>query len=373
MKKRVTIALVAGAIALVAGACGGSDEASVGAAEPATESAIESATDAATDSATDSASAPSTEATTSSVATSAAPTSPAPTSPVELTTVTLGAVPTLDLGLLQVATDQGFFAEVGIELEITNVDSGPNVVTGVVAGQYDLGFTAYAPPLLALAGGQPLQVVSNVGVVGPDGQNGGVLVRKDSGITGFADLAGKKVASNAPRSLLSLTLPAAITADGGDGASIEIVPLPFNEIAGAVESGQVDAGVTLEPFQSKALADSPDLVNLGDTIAIALPEGSPSGLVFTSADIYGAKGDLIAAFQAAFAKAVEYANAHPDEVKAAGAPLAGLDPAVAAGLPLATYDTAIDAAALQPLVDLMIEYQWIEQAPDLSAFVSSAG
>lgn len=284
-------------------------------------------------------------------------------------TVTVGVVPSLALGLLKVGEAKGLFADQGLTLKYVNVDSGPNVVTGVVAGQYDVGYTAYAPPVLAVAGGADLTVVSNVDTTGPDGTNGGVLVRKDAGITTFKDLAGKKIATNAPRSLLSLTVAAAITKDGGDASGISLVPLPFAQIGKAVADKQVDAGVILQPFQSAALAAYPDLTNLGDATAQALPEGSPSGVLFTSEQTEEAKQDVIDRFRTAVAASITAANADLDAVKVAGAPLAGLTAEQAKALPLSSFSAEISAADLEPLTTLMVTYKWVPAAPDLSGFI----
>lgn len=287
----------------------------------------------------------------------------------ETVTLTLGAVPSLDLGLITLAEDQGYFAAEHVAVKIVPVDSGPNVVTGVVAGQYDIGSTAWAPPLLAFAQGADLKVVSGLGTVGADGTNGGVFVKKGSGITTWADLAGKKIASNAPRSLFSLTVPAAIAKDGGDASGIEIVPLPFNEIAQAVEKGQVDAGASLDPFLTAGLSQYPDLINLGDSIAQVLPEGSGSGVYFTSGADQSAKSDAIAGFKSAIEQAITYANAHPDELKKAGAQQAGLTEKQALAQPLTPYTGEVSADSLKTLLDLMVQFKWIDKAPDLSVFL----
>lgn len=285
----------------------------------------------------------------------------------EPTKLTVAYVPSLELGLIKLAEEKGYLAEEGVEVELVPLDSGPNVVTGVVAGQYDIGSTAYAPPLLALAEGAPLRIVTNTGQNGPDGTNGGVFVRADSGINTWSDLAGKKIASNAPRSLFSLTVPAAIKADGGDPSGIEIVPLPFSEIAGAVESGQVDAGVALEPFLTAGLANSA-LKNLGDSIFKVLPTGA-AGVFFTSADTKSAKADAIEGFKTAIQRAMEDANADPNSVKILGAPIAGLTAEQATALPLTTFRPEVSEADLKALIDLMIEFQWISESPDLAGFL----
>jgi NitT/TauT family transport system substrate-binding protein len=296
----------------------------------------------------------------------------APPASGETLIVKIGAIPSIDYGVIKVGEVQRFFAKQNVKVEITNVDGGPNVVTGVIAGQYDVGWTGYAPVLLAVAAGNTdLKVVSNIGLWGQKGENGGILVRRQSGITSFAGLAGKKVATNAPRSVLTLTALAAVAKAGGDPSRIELVTLPFAQIAKAVADEQVDAGVTVEPHQSKGLQQFPDLINLGDTPAEVLEPGSPSGVVFAKKNLGGEKKAAVDSFQAAIKETLAYADRHPDEVKAAGAPLAGLSPADAAVLPTVDYRSEVTAAQLAPLVALMRQYGWLKNDVDLASFVGA--
>lgn len=289
--------------------------------------------------------------------------------PKTVTKLTVGAVPSLDLGLIQVARNRGFLKAAGLDVAIVPVDSGPNVVTGVVAGQYDIGSTAYAPPLLALANGAPVRYLSNVGTVGRTGTNGGTLVRKDSGITTWKDLAGKRIASNAPRSLFSLTVPAAIAAAGGDASRIQIVPLPFSEIPKAVSEGKVDAGVALEPFLTKGLAEYTNLTNIGDSIAAVLPKGSGSGVYFTSDATAASKAKALRAFATVIRRTIVFANAHPDAVKLAGASQAGLTKPQALAIATNRYTADIEPLDLGSLINLMIKFRWFTNAPDLLKFL----
>lgn len=292
------------------------------------------------------------------------------TEPAELETVTLGVVPSLSLGLLRVGEDQGFFADEGIELDITPVDSGPNVITGLVAGQYDLGFTAYAPPLVALGSGQDLRLVSPIDTHGEAGTNGGVFVRSDSGISTWSDLEGATLGTNAPRSLAVLWVQGAIAADGGDPSSLELVPLPFNQIAENVNSGSLDAGISLQPYLTHGLAQFDELEDLGDPAAEFLPPGTPSGGIFTSAETFEAKADLIERFQRAVDNTIVYANDNIEEVRAAGAELTGTSAEDAAEIPLDGLDATATAEDFGPLIDALLEFEWIETELDIETFLS---
>ncbi|HMR49965.1 MAG TPA: ABC transporter substrate-binding protein [Arachnia sp.] len=291
----------------------------------------------------------------------------------ELTTVNVGVVPTLSLGVLAVGEEQGFFADEGIKLNVVPVDSGPNVIAGLVAGQYHAGYTAYVPPLLAVGSGQDLRLVVGLGGTGTAGDNGGVLVRADSGIDSWADLPGAKLGTNAPRSAIVLWTQGAIDAEGGDSTDLELIPLPFNQIAEKVASGEIDAGVTLQPYEAQAQVAFPELKNLGDPAAVWLPEGTPSGGLFTSAQTATEQADLIDALRRATLASVEYGNQHLDEVRTAGAALAGLSAEDAELIALQPFDTSVDAASFEPLLRGLRDFGWVESEIDLDAFLGEQG
>ncbi|HAM44462.1 MAG TPA: hypothetical protein DCM67_05525 [Propionibacteriaceae bacterium] len=289
----------------------------------------------------------------------------------DLQTVKVGSIPTLGLGLLKVGEQQGFFADEGLQLDITPVDSGPTVITGLVAGQYDVAYTAYAPPLLAIAGGQDLRLVYNLGGLGPKGTNGAIVVAKDSAITSWKDLAGAKLGINAPRSVLVLWAQAAIAADGGDASGLELTPLPFNQIADNVASGKLDAGFLVEPYLTQALAKQGDkLRSLGDPAAATFAEGSPGAGVITSASTAENNAELITKFTAAMDKTVAYGNEHLDEVRTAGADLVGLSSEDAEKIYLGSIDPQINAADFEPLVTAMKKFGWVTSDIDLGTFVN---
>lgn len=284
-------------------------------------------------------------------------------------TLKVGVVPGPDIGLLSVPEVQKMFADKGVTLEVSSVQ-GPQVVTGVVSGQFDIAYAAYAPPILAMAAGTDLRLVSGLSAFGPEGHNGATLVKKGSGINTWEDIAGRKVATPSPKSLSALTLQAAIGKAGGDDTKkLQIVPLPQAQVAKALDAGDADVADLVEPFASEALSTYPDLQDIGDSKAYVLGSGGPFTGFFTTAKVSQSKAGPIAAFKAALEEAIAFGNANPDLVKKAGAKQAGLTEEVALTLPDSSYKSAVTVSGLQPLVDAMVAQSWVPKAPDLAKFV----
>lgn len=286
----------------------------------------------------------------------------------------IAVVPTLSVdGTLALGEQRGFFKKEGLKLDITPVDSGPSIISGLAAGEYDLGFTAYAPVLLALEAGQKLQLVANGGNTGPAGTNGDIIVRKDSGITSYRQLSGKTLAVNAARSQLVLEAQGAIAAAGGNGEKLTPVQLPFNEVGAKVASGQVQAGAILQPFQSVALAKYSDLRSLGDPVTKFLKVGSPQGGLTTSAATAKSESAMLKKFKAAWKLTVAYANRHLTEVRVLGAKAVDMTAALAAKIPmqsLATTSAFPSAADFKPLINAMVKFKWLKAAPNLKDFLA---
>lgn len=287
-----------------------------------------------------------------------------------LTTINIGAVPTDDLGALQLGIKEGYFKQAGISIKLTPNDNGPQIITGLVAGQYQMAFTAYAPPLLAEAQGAKLRLVLNIDSSGPNGTNGIVIVKKGSGITSFKDLSGATLGANAARSALVLYTQAAIGKAGGNGSSITPVALPFNEIAQEVESGQIKAGVLLQPYQSAALAQYPDLVNLGDPSYAAFPNGTPAGGLFATVAWATAHKSLLTSFDAAYTESVTYANAHLAQAKSLGLAFSGVPASQGKVIPFWKFPTKQPTSFnFAATVNAMLKYGWISSKPNLTSFV----
>ncbi|CAM3559696.1 ABC transporter substrate-binding protein [Occultella aeris] len=156
--------------------------------------------------------------------------------------------------------DQGIFAEHGIEVELTTVQSGAAGVSALQAGEIDI---AYANPLTSLQAidtGIDLQILSGSSLSNETSNE--VIVLADSDIQGAADLDGTTIALNALGGLAEI-LTAAWVATEGDGAAVEFVAVPFADQVTSVENGTV-ASAEIGASQGAAAHEAGTIRSLGN-------------------------------------------------------------------------------------------------------------
>jgi NitT/TauT family transport system substrate-binding protein len=220
----------------------------------------------------------------------------------ELTKVVMGYVPVSVFAPIYVAKEKGYFAELGVDLQLEPLPGGSDMVVLTANGNFDMGIGGVGPAFWnAIQLGLPLKVVA------PGHQEGSpvatpLMISKancESGaITSVADLKGKKVSVNA-RGATEYWLAQALATEGLTLDDIDLQTLPFPDAIVALETGAVDAAMIGEPLASKAEADG---------IAIRLVPDFPvqdvqPTMVFANADFLAANPDAAAAVVAGYLKA----------------------------------------------------------------------
>ncbi|MBW9205799.1 ABC transporter substrate-binding protein [Mumia sp. zg.B17] len=280
------------------------------------------------------------------------------------TAVTVGVIPIVDVAPIYLGIDQGFFEDEGLDLTLKTAQGGAAIVPGVVSDEFQFGFSNTISLLLANTQGLPLEVVSaGVSSTGEAGKDfGAVIVSKDSNIQTAADLAGKKVAVNTLKNINTTTINEAVRQDGGDPSSIDYIELPFPDIAAAVSKGTVDAGQVVEPFLTITTRQ-------GDRQVVsnyaATDPNLEVGMYFASKGYAEKNPEVVKKFRTAMEKSLEYAQAHPDEVRTVLGTYTEIDPAIGKAVMLPRWSAEIDEDSVQKLADLAEQDELISKQPDL--------
>jgi NitT/TauT family transport system substrate-binding protein len=179
-----------------------------------------------------------------------------PAAAAELPVVRVGHVPVTIYAPLFVAVAKGYFEEEGMRVELMPVEGGTENVVQVAAGNFDVaGGGIGAGMLNAVARDIEFEIVAPLHTERPPLTSPLVVskARFDSGeLTTVADLAGKQVSTNAKGAATEYWLWRALQQGGLDFPDVEVLGVGFREVAAALESGSLDAGILGEPLATLA-------------------------------------------------------------------------------------------------------------------------
>lgn len=286
----------------------------------------------------------------------------------ELTQISVGAIPIGDTAALHIADQQGFFEEEGLEVEIVETSGGAIAVPGVEAGDYDFAFGNTVSLMVAQDQGLDLRYVTNgATTTGEPGEDfAAVVAPEDSPLETSADLTGGQASSNNLNNIGDLSIRLAVDNAGGDGSDIEFVELGFGEAQAAVENGNVEAALILEPFLTPALNEG--LKAISWPYAEAHPEFDIGGF-FTRADYFEEDPETVEAFANAINKALEYSEENPDEVRDVIGSYVPIEDAVLEEMVLPKFTPEFSREGLQVMGEAAVEHGVIDEEPDLDALL----
>jgi NitT/TauT family transport system substrate-binding protein len=291
---------------------------------------------------------------------------PAPSTPSTPDKVTAGVIAILDVAPIYLGKQKGFFANHNIDLTLKPAQGGAAIVTAVVGGDEQFGFSNVVSLLLARSQNVPIKAVANGNnSTGSPSADFGGLVVKDPNIHSARDLVGKKVATNTLKNIVDTSVKTIVAKDGGDPTKVSFVELAFPDMAGALDKGNVDGIFVVEPFLSAAKAKGWKVIgsyaDVDPNLCVAL--------YFTSTKLIGEKPDLVKRFTDAMKESLAYAQSHPDEARAILTTYTTLTADATKNLILPKWPTDIDKNAIDKLSGLAVTYGLLTSKPDLTTLL----
>ena len=233
-----------------------------------------------------------------------------------LTTITVDTLPIANALPLDLGIAKGFFSNRGIEIKKQILQSGNDIVLALANHNGDIGYLGYTPMMIARTQSIPITLIAASEVEGTSTADNwqNVLVKGNSSIRSPADLAGKTIAVNALKGVSEVVIKAALKKLGVDPNSIKLLAIPFPSMRTALNNGQVDA--ISRPSRSSPRG-SPSTAT-GSCMAPGPMLGNywPNGGYAALSDWIKSNPALAKNFSLAMNESVEYAQSHPDEIRA---------------------------------------------------------
>ena len=248
--------------------------------------------------------------------------------------VGLGYIPNVQFAPFYLADQAGYYADAGLDVTFENGNDA-DIIRLAASGGYDIGIADGTSLIPAVSQGIDVRYLATIYADFPSI----VFARPDVGITGPADLKGKKVGIPLKAGSSWVMLQALLDSAGLTPADIQIVEYPDYGQRVAVEQGVVDAAtgyVNNEPVQMQRSGTTPVVLTVDDVVPLPGP-----GLIAGQSTIDGPKREALQGFIAATLRAME---------EIATDPLKGVDAAITA-VPELASDRDGQLAVLEATVE----------------------
>lgn len=172
--------------------------------------------------------------------------------------ITLGALRLTSHSPTYIALERGYFADEGLEVELSFFESSAAMAVGVAGGDLDYGVTSITGGLLNLAQKGAVKVIGGALAEDPAVQGAMILASNaafDAGLTTPSGIAGHSFGTTTAGSSFHYMLSQIAAKEGFDIGEVQMKPLQkVGAIIGAITSGQVDAWV-IQPSIGRKLVD----------------------------------------------------------------------------------------------------------------------
>lgn len=212
-------------------------------------------------------------------------------------TLTIGAIAAVAILPMIIAQENGYFEELGLDINIEIFKNAKDRDAALQAGELDGVLCDQVAIAIYQNAGIDMQIT---------GITDGVfqlVAGKDSGITSVADLAGKTVAIS-ENTVIEYTLDQILVANNVDVDSVEKVAIPaLPTRLEMLNAGEIDASLMPDPFSDTAIAAGGSLIASVDS-----ETGDYISVTAFLQEVIDVKLPEIKGFYKAYNKGVEYLN-----------------------------------------------------------------
>jgi NitT/TauT family transport system substrate-binding protein len=290
----------------------------------------------------------------------------------ELLPMKVSYIPIMDCQQLYIAWEKGYLEEEGLKVEGQTVQSGSMSQTLVESGSVDLGWTAVVPLSQAYVKGFDFAFIAPGSFVdGTNRKTVGIVVKKDSPIQSFKDLAGKKVAINALQSINHLGVLVLADFYGVDAKTLKFVEIPMPSQIPAIKEGAVDAAHAAEPFIAAAEAEGITRMLVPGYYPPEIADRMMAASWFAKKSSLEKNKDKMTRFIKAMTKATDFINKNPDQIPAIVAKYTKMDVNLLKKVAPPRFYTKVNKKEIQVSIDQCAKYGFIKNGFDAKEIVAT--
>jgi len=279
----------------------------------------------------------------------------------------IGVVPVPDSAPLFIAQKKGYFKAEGLTIKTQVIKASPDATPKLINGSMDMALLNYVSTFVAQDNGSIKFKLFTDSYQGTS-KSFSLLTAKDSKVQKVEDLRGKTIGVPAPKSITELLLLVTLKSKGLDPMKdVKTVPVPLPGMAAALKQGSVDAVAAVEPFVTNLQAEL-GAKPLADLVAGPTQDFPIAG--WGGTDKFAAKNPkTVAAFQRAIDKALNDAAGDRSEVTRTIPAYTQIPAKTASIITLGSYPTTLSQARLQRVAELMSEYGYIKNKPQVASMI----
>ena len=285
-----------------------------------------------------------------------------------LTKVTVGLLSIAPSAAVQYGVEKGYFSQEGLDVQFQTGQGGAAMLPAVSSGSMDFAVGNPLSVLVAADKGLDMKIVtgfSNSIASGNDIE--AVIVKKDSPIQSWKDLAGKTVSVNAVNTQGDLTIMESAAKEGADPKAIKFSEVAFPDAQAQLDRGNIDAAWVPEPFMSKMLSD-PNYRLLGYPYQEVIP-GLPTMVSFTSGNFAKSNADTVQKFKKAMQTTLDAVQKDQQGFKASAGTFLKMDAAAAQKLNMEEMSAELREKQLTDLGSLMQKYKFVSKQPSVDSLL----
>lgn len=292
---------------------------------------------------------------------------PQPAAADQVKDLKVGATPTLSGLGLRVAVSDGNFSSSSLNVSAVANKSANDAVPQLLSGELQVAQMDTITFMQARSQGLPVRIIAVNGEQSTNGGNGemsaaGVVAKTDSPISSPTDLVGKKVGVPAIKTQTWMNIRAFVDAAGGDSSKIDFVEVPSAQTIDLVTQGTVQASTPAEPLMSSSIAAGK--VKLIHNTDAPGNKGVPSSVYVATEDFIAKNPDTVRKFADSVYAAAKKVNGNRELAAKVAQSELKYTPEQLANAFYQTFGTSeTTPAQLDKISDLAVKYGILTEKP----------